>query len=261
MDSMKRHYTMAVRILALIMMLSVYGCKTKKAINLGPVPDRSDTEVMQALQDHNHDFDWYACKTGISLDMPDQSVSGTAYIRMKKDSIIWSVVKKLKVEAVRMLATENTYAAINRIEGTYQKGSTEDELRKIGLSMDFTDIQQAIFGNIIIPDESQSTIAQEGEHYIITAIDGDLQLKYWISGYDLLLDQVQLTDYRGREVSITYDDYREIESGEIVPFFRQYNMPYQNQGQSEIIMKVKDIEINVPKKTSFSIPQRYERIY
>lgn len=239
----------------------MYGCKSKKVLDQGPVPARSESEVLQALQDHNHDFDWYACKTAISLDLPDQSVSGTAYIRMKKDSIIWTVVKKLKIEAIRMLATENTYAAINRIEGTYQKGSTQDQFRKMGLSMDFADVQQAIFGNVIIPQASQSNIEQEGEHYIVEAIDGDLQLKYWISGYDLHLDRVSITDYRGREIKVNYDDYRLLPSGETVPFFRQYNMPYQNQGEAEIIMKVKDIEINVPKKTRFSIPPRYERIY
>lgn len=242
-------------------MLLVYGCKSKKSMTqTGPVPERSNTEVIKALQDHNYDFDWYTCETGITLDTPDEGVSGKSYIRMRKDSIIWSSVKKLSIEAVRMLVTENSYASVNRIDKTYQKGTTKTALAKMGVSLDFADLQQAIFGNVIIPDTTSITIEKEGVHYIIKAIDQDLQLKYWINGYDLELDKVLMIDHRAREIQIDYDDYRTLDSGEKVPFYRHYAVPYDHRGDAEVFMKVKKIEINIPKKTRFSISNRYERI-
>lgn len=226
----------------------------------GPVPDRTNTEILGALEAHNYHFDWYACETSIRLDTPEEGVSGKSYIRMRKDSIIWASIKKLSIEAVRTLVTPESYAAVNRIDRTYQKGSTEDAFAKMGISLDFMDMQQAIFGNIIIPDSSGVSIDKEGDSYVVKSADQDLQLKYWVNAYDLDLTRVKMVDYRGREINIGYSDYRTIESGEKVAFYRHYAVPYNDNGDAEIFMKVKKIEINVPKKTRFSISNRYERV-
>lgn len=241
--------------------LMIAGCKSKKVIqHSGPVPDRSDSEIIQALAEHNHSYDWYACETGIRLDTPDEGVSGKAYIRMRKDSIIWSVVKKYSMEGVRTLITENTYAAVNRMDHTYQKGSTSDALSKLGISLDFIDLQEAIFGNIILMDSTAITIDKSGQHYIAKGIDQDLQIKYWVNAYTLELDRALLIDYRGREIDVNYKDYRTLDSGQKVPFYRHYIVPYDDRGDAEIIMKVKKIEIDIPKKTRFSIPSYYEKV-
>jgi len=239
----------------------ISGCRTKKIIkHSGPVPDRSKTEILNALVNHNYDFEWYSCETGITLDTPDEGVSGKAYIRMRKDSIIWSSMKKLGIEAVRTLVTPEKYIAANRLDHTYQNGSTEEAFAKMGISLDFMDMQQAIFGNIIIPDSNTVSIEKEGVQYIVKASDQDLQLKYWINAYDIELDRVKMVDYRGREIEVDFDDYRILDSGEKVAFYRHYAMPYNGNGDAEIFMKVKKIEVNIPKKTRFSISSRYERI-
>ena len=243
-----------------IMILSV-GCKSKKVIQQsGPTPDRSKLELIQALENHNYAYDWYAVETGIRLDNPDEGVSGKAYIRMKKDSIIWSSVKKLSMEGIRTLIKENAYAAINRTNHTYQRGSTADALSKMGISFDFVDLQEAIFGNVILLDSVSMETEKEGIYYILKGINQDLQLKYWLNAYTLELERAQIIDHRGRTIDVKYKDYRILESGQKVPFYRHYNVPYDERGDAEIIMKVKKIEINVPKKTRFSIPAHYERI-
>jgi hypothetical protein len=130
----------------------------------------------------------------------------------------------------------------------------------MGVSLDFTDLQEAIFGNVILLDTISMQVEQEGIHYILKGIDQDLQLKYWLNAYTLELDKALLIDHRGRTIDIQYDDYRVLDSGQKVPFFRQYTVPYDDRGNAEIIMNIKTIEINVPKKTRFSIPAHYERI-
>lgn len=246
----------------LLFVLLIVGCKSTKAIvNKGPVPERTKVDIFEALSSHNFDFEWFACESKITVDSPDQGISGKAYIRMKKDSIIWTVVKKLSLEGARTLVTPSSYAVKFPIDNTYQKGSTEDAFEKMGLLLDFTDVQQAIFGNVIIPDSSSTQIDQEGEHYIVKANDDDLQLKYWVNAYTLRIDQVKMIDYSNREILVKYSDYREANNGVFFPYYRHYTMPYNGQGDSEIFLKIKKIEVNIPKKTRFSIPSRYERIY
>ena len=243
-----------------LLVIGSFGCKSKKLIQYsGPVPERSNVELFKALEDHNYPFDWYACETNIRLDTPDERVSGKAYVRMKKDSIIWSSVKKLSMEGVRTLITENTYAAINRVNHTYQRGSTTDALSKIGITLDFLDLQEALFGNIILLDTSSISVEKENQHYILKGIDQDLQIKYWVNAYSLDLERALLIDYRGKTIDVSYKDYQVIDSGQKVPFYRHYKVPYDDRGGAEIVMKVKKIEIDIPKKTRFSIPAHYER--
>ncbi len=261
-DHRKLHINVHQYLFIATLIILTIGCKSKKLIQYtGPVPERSNNELFQALEDHNHTFDWYACETGIRLDTPYKGVSGKAYIRMKKDSIIWSVVKKYSMEGVRTLITENTYAAINRMDHTYQKGSTSEVLSKLGISLDFLDLQEAMFGNIILLDTTTSIdIKKEGLHYIVKGMDRDLQLKYWINAFTLELERTLLIDYRGRRIDVGYKDYRILDSGQKVPFYRHYKVPYDDRGDAEIVMKVKKIQIDVPKKTSFSIPSNYAKI-
>lgn len=237
------------------------GCKSKKALQLsGPIPERSNQELINALEEHNYSFDWFAIETGIRLNNPDEGVNGKAYIRLKKDSIIWSSVKKVSMEGVRTLITENSYAAVNRMNHTYQRGSTSEALSNMGVSLDFTDLQEAIFGNIILLDSTAMAVEQEGSKYILKGIDQDLQLKYWLDAYTLELERAQLIDHRGRTIDVQYEDYRTLDSGQKVAFYRHYNVPYDDRGDAEITMKVKKIEIDIPKKTRFSIPSHYDRI-
>ena len=255
LGDLARFYTMAFAILLII------GCKSKKVLQYeGPIPERSDSELLDALANHNYSFDWYACETGLRIDSPDEGVGGKAYIRMKKDSIIWSVVKKYSVEGVRTLITENTYAAVNRIDHTYQKGSTKDALSKMGISLDFNDLQEAIFGNVILLDSNNVKVEKDGIHYVLKGIDQDLQLKYWINAYTLELESTRLIDYRGRQIDVDYGDYRTLDSGQKIAFYRHYKVPYDERGDAEIVMKVKKIEIGVPKKTRFTIPGHYTKI-
>ena len=243
-----------------IILISI-GCRSKKSIEVkGPVPERSNLEILTALNDHNHDFEWYSCETGLSVNTPEIGVNAKAYIRVRKDSIIWGSFKKLKAEGVRILVTPESYVALNRLERSYQKGNTTYVFSKMGVSLDFVDVQQAVFGNIIIPD-STANIEKQGDQYVVKATDQDLQLKYWINAYDLELDALKMVDYRGREIKVLYDDYRELESGQIVPFYRQYIIPSDQGEDGEIVMKVKKIEIDIPKKTRFTINPKYERIY
>jgi len=253
----KLHHLIFVAALAII----AIGCKSKKAIEyIGPVPERTNTDLFKAMENHNNAFNWYACETGIRVDTPDEGVSGKAYIRMKKDSIIWSVVKKYSMEGARTLITPNTYAAVNRMDHTYQKGSTSEALSKLGITLNFEDLQEAIFGNIILLDTTTVKIEKEGYHYIIKGIDQDMQLKYWINAYTLELDRAFMIDYRGRKLEVSYKDYRILDSGQKIPFYRHYNVPYDDRGDAEIVMKVKKIEIDIPKKTRFSIPPNYEKV-
>jgi len=248
------------KLVVFLIILLGLGCKTnKEVVYSGPVPELSKDVLYQCLIDHNNDFDWYTCVASVDLNSPDEDVSGKAYIRMKKDSIIWSSFKKLGIEAVRSLMTAKEVIAVNRLDQTYQRSSLDQLIAKNGISFNFQDMQQALYGNVIIPEKEQCQISQEGEFYLVKAVDTDLQLKYWIHAYTKQIQRASITDYRGRELSIYLDDYKDVGSVKI-PFHRTYSLPAGNKDLARIDMKIKEVEL-VEKKTIFNIPNHYEQVY
>ena len=242
------------------MNIMVSGCRSKKAlVDVDNTISRSVSDIENAVAKHNFDYDWFAIESSIKVSTPDQGFSGKAYIRIRKDSIIWSVMKKLSAEGVRILATEDSYSAINRLDRTYQKGNTREAFDRFQLDYDFADVQDMMAGLIIKDLEDKQTFQEEGKWYMSGNYNGN-SVKYHIDENDLTIRDVKIVDYRRRSMHIEYDDYRILDTGQHVPFYRKYTMPFDENTNSEIIFSVKKIEVDVPKKTKFSIPRHYEQV-
>lgn len=196
----------------------------------------------------------------MDVNSPQQSISAKCYIRIRKDSVIWSVVKRVGVEGGRILVTPELYASINRIDGTYQRGSTEEVLGKMGLDFDFYDAQQALFGNIILPDTNQLSILKDNEHYIATAPTGDLLMKYWVNAFDLKIDRILLSDSYARQIDVSYGNYQDVDGIATLAFDRRYTIVDPNTGTTSIDLQFKKVSIDIPKSTKFTIPPHYEEV-
>lgn len=234
------------------------GCSTTK--KLGPVPERSKEEVTRALKNRNIDFEWFSGKMSTSLESPDENVSGSMVVRMKKDSVLWVVVKKFGFEAARLLVDKDTYTILYRLESAYESGSISQINDIISVSADFTDLQQLLFGNVILPENDNILFKKDSLYYVIqTKVDGIL-LDYYVNGYNLQLEKMHITDKMNRVAIATYNDYRKIEGFGSLPFERTFVFPYSADQSASIQMRFSEIEINVPREVKFSIPDRYEKI-
>lgn len=236
------------------------GCKTSKP-KATAIVDRSSGEIYGAIFDHNQDFDWFVADGSLKVDSPMENVSAKVYLRMKKDSIIWSVVKKVGVEGGRILATPKSYAIVNRIEGSYSRGSTSQLLSDSGMDLEFVDVQHALFGNIMLPDTSTTSISRLGPLYTVhqAGTTATEESKYVVNSENLQIEKVEMTIARNQSMSIEYSDYKPCDTGGTIPHKRKVTIVDQGM-VSTIILDFKSISIDVPKSTKFSIPRHYEEV-
>jgi len=242
--------------LGFIILLTL-GCSTKK--RLGPLPERSKQEVLSALLQRNIPFDWFYGKLSTSIKSPDESVSGSMQVRMKKDSILWLVVKKFGFEAARILADKKQYTIIYRFTNEYEDGPISEINDIMSLSANFEDLQELLFGNVILPDETQTSFKKDSIYYVISTTVDDLTLHYYVNGYTLQLDKMIIIDRMNRQATANYSDYKLIPGFGSLPYYRHIEFPYNNVENATIEMKFSEIEINVPKEILFSIPSHYEK--
>lgn len=238
----------------------ISGChRSKKLDDTTSLVERSEAEIHEALYAHNIDAQWYAIKGSARVSMPDQSFSGSVYLRIKRDSIIWGMAKKLSIEGGRFLSTPEQTTLINRIDRTYMNQSTPSLLGSLDTYMEFRDFQELLMGNIILPD-SISRIEEDGIYYAVRFISGDIDVSYWIDSKSTKLSHAEYLWKDGKKVHVLYTDYMQVDS--FGDHARQRSISIYNKGQqhTSIDLKLSDIQVDVPKKTPFQVPRRYERI-
>jgi hypothetical protein len=244
-------------IIFLLIAILLGSCKTTR--RLGPLPERSMEEVIVALKNRNIDFQWFSAKASTSLESPDENISGTLHVRMKSDSIIWVAVKKL-VEVARILAEKEKYTVLYRYVSEYEVWPLRHLKSYVNTDAEFSDIQQLLFGNVIIPEASDSKLSKDSIYYVIETKSGDLFLKYYLNGYNLELSKMEISDMMGRTASVLYSDYRAAGKHDQFSYQRVYRFPNPSGEYSTITMDLSDVEIDIPKEINFSIPSHYERI-
>jgi hypothetical protein len=244
--------------LAVFAVFILMSCRTLK--KLPPVPDRNVEEIIQSLRTRNIDFKWFNAKMSTALESPDESVSGSMTVRIKRDSIVWVAVKKFGIEAARLLVDKNNYTILYRLEGVYESGNISKINDIITVTANFEDIQQLMFGNVIIPENGASDFRKDSIYYVVsTRVDG-IFLEYFVNGYNLQLEKMIITDKMNRVAKAFYSDYRDVGNFGKVAYQRAFEFPYAYDKTATINMKFSEIEIDVPKEIKFSIPDSYEKI-
>jgi len=247
-----------MRFLSILIMITFIACKTAK--RMIPMPERSQDEVITALKKRNIDFQWFSGKVSTSLESPDENVSGSMTVRMKKDSVLWVAVKKFGIEAARLLVEKDQYTILYRLESAYESGNISQINDIISVTANFEDIQQLMFGNVILPEDKEVQFRKDSLHYVIlTKVDGII-LEYFVNGYSLQLEKMNITDKMNRTANAHYTDYRKVPGFGDIAYERTFVFPYSNTANATINMKFSEIEIDVPKEIKFSIPKNYEKI-
>ncbi|MGB4958583.1 MAG: DUF4292 domain-containing protein [Saprospiraceae bacterium] len=241
-----------------LVVFMVNGCRTIK--KLPPLPPRSKEEVVQTLLKRNIDFQWFSGKMSTSIESPDENASGSMIVRMKKDSAILVAVKKFGVEFARLFVDKESYTIIYRFDSAYETGPIAQINDIITISADYTDLQELMFGNVVLPDGNDIAFDKDSIYYTLKTQVDDIHLEYFVNGYTLELDKLKITDKMSRVATAIYSDYKVVEGFGKIAYDRTFYFPYSASETATIQMRFSDIEINVPKDLKFSIPDRYEKI-
>lgn len=249
--------TKAINLVVLVMSATLLASCSRSSREL-PRQTLGQAEVLRIISDHNVDFDWW-CTTGkVSIDAPEQSGSGKMYLRMRQDSIVWMVGKKASIEGVRMQATPDKVCVKYPIEKVYQEGSYGALSRQFDIDLEFLDLQHLLAGNVILPDQDEVTIDRTASGYLVQWRDNlGYNLQYLVNDRSGKLQSASVTDRQNRVITQTFDDYKAAEGAEMeLPHYRVIEV----EGHARMVLKLKEILVNTPKNTPFSISSRYAKV-
>jgi len=235
------------------------SCKTKKVAITNKGEQISKDSVLYNLL-HPELPDWLYSKAKVSISDSYGSQKGNMYMIMKKDSVIWTSIKKLSIEGFRSQVNQDSAFFLNRLDKTYKSFSLDGLYNKYGLNPNLNYIQHLIAGlTPPIEESSQLEYVENKIHHIfrtdinnvIHSFNFDKETGWLVSG--------SFEDRFGFSGMWAYEDFRTLDSGSILPFKRVYKLHLSENDTIRLDMQYSDIKYE-SKTIKFKIPSHYTRI-
>lgn len=210
----------------------------------------------------NHiEFKTFAAKLKVNYEGGDgKSYDFTAFIRMKRDSIIWVRVDAiLGIEAFRILITPDSVKILNKLnkELILRSVNYVQEIAKVPL--DFKTIQDLLIGNPIYLDSNFVFYRNEVAGVSLLSV-GDLFKNYiTLNKSDYTMKHGKLDDVdvmRARTCDLTYGDY---ETRDTLHFSTYRKISIAEKSKLDIELTFKQYNFNEALNFPFPIPKNYKR--
>ena len=250
-------------LLLLTGLLMLSSCKSAKQAQQIKLKERSAKYLLKKLSRQNIDVEWLSAKAKMVFKDETQRKKANANIRLRKDSIIWMNIKKLGVEAARVLITTDSIYIMDRINDQYAVTDFSLIEEQYHLPANFQTLQNVVLGNPLFfskPEELKASINKE-QYHLAGDNEDRVTSDYLLNGISHLLERMLFLDLRyNRKVDIEMGDYKQLEQYPNFSYFRSLNLSSRETGDLSIELSLSKLEINVPKTIRFEIPEHYTKV-
>jgi hypothetical protein len=243
-----------------LLTLVLFSCKRSPASTDANIVDLSEFEIADI------EFADLSAKTKLQFETEGSSVSATANIRIRKDSLIWfSLTPALGIEAARGIITQDSMVLVDRLKKTYSVYSFDALSKKFNFNLNYHLIESLILGNSSQPISTEDQAYRDGTDFRLDQADGAVKIQERIDGSTLKIENIMmLDDVTNNSLAINYSDFDKLD---------EFYFPYQailslsytppsgvgrlntqvNLDHNRVVIESKKL------KFPFNIPSKYER--
>ena len=118
-----------------------------------------DVEMAEEFAVNDLEFEYLTTNSKIRFSDNDKSLSATANIRLKKDSIIWvSITPGFGIEAARGIITKDSLIFVNRMNKEYSAYDFEQLSREFNFNINFDLLQSVLLGDMPVEPDDQDQV-------------------------------------------------------------------------------------------------------
>lgn len=198
----------------------------------------------------------------IKLDFSDErgkNTDATAFIRMRKDSVIWiSLTGPLGIEGFRILVKPDSVIIMNKQDKEVQYRSVAYLQELVKLPIDFKSFQDLLLGNPVFVPENIVSFRTSGSSLLALGIGEYFKHLITIDTTDNRITNSKLDDLvetRNRTCNIVMGDY-ERSQGRL--FSKNRLISISEKNNISLKLDFKQFEFDKPQSFPFSIPKNYE---
>jgi hypothetical protein len=261
----------------LIAVAAVFACKPVKKIQ-NVVTPKQDTvaikteqkkpfdsaafkqQIIENLNKNKIVFTYFLGK--IKLDYDDsegKSINANAFVRIKKDSIIWlSITGPLNIEGYRVLVKPDTVIVMDKLNKTISYKSVAYLQEIIKLPLDFYTVQDLLIGNPVFFGKNIVSFRNAGNTLLALSAGNFFKHLLTIDTTDNRILHSKLDDVeetKNRTCDITFSDYHN-QQGRLFSNTRQIIVTEKEK--KEIKLDYKQVVFDEPQSFPFNIPKNYK---
>ncbi|EOR95029.1 : hypothetical protein [Arcticibacter svalbardensis MN12-7] len=257
---MKRNTQIKILVL-LSVILSGFGCKTRKEVKPAVVPPvvkvtSNKSAVIAAINSSAFEFNTLSAKSKVGLMINTNSNDVSMNIRMQNKSIIWiSVTAIAGIEVARVLITPDSIKVLNRIQGLYTAKPFSYIYQYANKQITFSTLQNLFLGNAIEGTVTESSVfsVHENQTQITSALSGMLY-KLIMNANNKVVENT-LQDPKGQRLIAKYADFQAV-NGRKLPYSINLSSNATNRN-IKIDLKYTSVSVNESLDFPFSVPKRF----
>ena len=219
-------------------------------------------DIMSKVMKGKIDFNTFNAKIKVTYEGPEKSDTYTAYLSMKKDSII--VIKvagsAFKIVGLEAKITKDSVVIVQKVgEQSVMYRSISYLQDVIEIPFDFSTIQDILIGNPVFLDSNVVSYKASTSQLLVFMV-GDL-FKHLLtldnSNYTVLhskLDDIDIQ--RNRTGDITFGTYQPMGPYQFATY---RSISIAEKSKLTIYLDFKEFGLNEPLKYSIDIPKKYKR--
>ncbi len=261
----------------IILLFGMFSCRSTK--KLQTAVNKKDTVVLATkaplasdslkagkdlvlnLRRNRIDYKTFSAKIKVEYeDAKGKQPDVNAFVRMKKDSIIWISINAtfLSIEAFRILITKNKVIILNKLQKQVEEHpfSFIEDIAKIPL--DFSTLQDIIVGNPIYVGDKVIGYKQTENRILLSTVGKYFKNLLTLSSTNNLVERSKLDDLDislNRTGDLTYNDY-ENKSG--FNFATKREITVAEKTKVDIKLDFKQYDFNTELSYPFSVPKNYK---
>lgn len=249
-------------IISSIFLLVLNSCKVLRDAGLGKKEKLDNpTAILSALEKQNLRPDWFAAKARVSYADEEISITGSATIRMKTDSVLWVSVKKLGFEVARTLITKDSVFIIDRINNEYGAFNLAYLEETYNLPASFSIVQSLILGYPYFLNPKEVILLKQKPNLQLRDRQLDRWIDYYLDPQGLRLVQLDYAETFGDQSLVaSFEEYERLLNNQEFSFFRNFNLNSSSSGRTEMSIKFSQVELDEPQSIPFSVPRRYSKM-
>jgi hypothetical protein len=228
-------------------------------------------EKIAGLISSRPDFFYSKIQAKISASQPDFDGDVRFSTRVKKDSLIFSNVNYLGIQAATIYVTQNKGAILNRFNKCYIEGDAKVVSDMIGVELELLELEELILGlPIFYTKLDQRQLHPQVDsigNYLVT-FSGNIRtdsihqkpvvIRYTFNDSLTYLKQMDITSVED-SLSLVWKctEFQDV-SNYRMPFLVDVKIS-KLDSVVELNLKYNSVEINLPEVIEFEIPENYEK--
>lgn len=230
------------------------------------------SEVIDSVRKSKFDFEWLSAIIRTKYETSKgESKSFKTYLKIRKDSAIFSTITYLNIPVLSTLITPDSVKVMDKTKKRYFIGSSQSVGDYFKVPVDFYNIQNLLVGNAISLDSNDKHYLARlnDDVYLSSVKNSELpailsgekvyfgwMYRYWINEYYKPGKTILDNPGKGSSLEIVQDDYIKIDD---VPFPNHTNAVFSNPTDTfNIKLNYNRVKINKPFEFKFNIPSKYE---